>query len=135
MQSVQTSIVVNAPVGSAYELWTNFENFPKFMKALREVRRIDDRHYYLRSERGGKEYETIAEISVKIPERRVAWRSKAGAESSGVVSFESEPDGSTKIRFEMIYDPNAGWQDPLALSERLQSNLVNFKTLMETGDC
>ena len=127
MKSVETFIVVNATVESAYQPWTNFENFPKFMKSLREVRRIDEKHYYFRSERGGKEYEIIVEMTLQITERRVAWRTTSGEESSGVVSFASEPDGSTKIHFSMIYDSKAGWQDTEALSERLQSNLENFK--------
>jgi len=102
---------------------------------MQEVRRIDEKHYYFRSERDGKEYEIIVEMSLQIPERRVAWRTASGEESSGVVSFESEPDGSTKIRLEMIYDSKAGWRDPVTLSERLQSHLENFKKLMETGNC
>jgi len=135
MESVEKFIVVNAPVGSAYQLWADFENFPKFMKSLREVRRIDEKRYYFRSERGGTEYEIIVEMSLQIPERRIAWRTTSGEESSGVVSFEAEADGRTKVRFEMLYDSRAGWRDPVFLSERLQSNLENFKKLIETGNC
>ena len=135
MESVETFIVVNAPVERVYQPWTNFENFPKFMKSLREVRRIAENRYYFRSEREGKEYEIIVEMSLHIPDRRVAWRTTSGEETSGVVSFESEPDGRTKIGFKMLYDAQAGWKNPVALSERLQSNLENFKKLMETGNC
>jgi len=135
MESVEKFIVVNAPVGSAYQLWTDFENFPKFMKSLHEVRRIDEKRCYFRSERGGKEYEIIVEMSLQIPERRVAWRTTSGEESSGAVTFESEADGRTQVRFKMLYDSHAGWKDPVALSERIQSNLENFKKLIETGNC
>ena len=135
MESVEKSIVVDAAVESAYQLWTNFENFPKFMKSLHEVRRIDEKRYYFKSEREGREHEIIAEMSLQIPQRRVAWRTISGEESSGVVSFEPDPDGRTKICFKMLYDAHGGWSDPVALSERLQSNLENFKRLMETGEC
>jgi len=135
MESVETFIVVNAPVERVYQPWTNFENFPKFMKSLREVRRIAENRYYFRSEREGKEYEIIVEMSLHIPDRRVAWRTTSGEETSGVVSFESEPDGRTKIGLKMLYDAQAGWKNPVTLSERLQSNLENFKKLMETGNC
>src|ERR1700722_17151574 len=111
MKSAETFIVVNAPVGSAYQLWTNFENYPKFMKSVREVRRIDGKHCYFRTEREGKQYEIIAGMMLQIPDRRIAWRTTPGEESSGVVSFEPEPDGSTKIRYSMIYHSNEGWQD------------------------
>ncbi len=67
MESVEKFIVVNAPVGSAYQLWTDFENFPKFMKTLREVRRVDEKRYYLRAEREGKESEMVVEMSLQIP--------------------------------------------------------------------
>jgi uncharacterized membrane protein len=135
MESVDKFIVVNAPAGCAYQLWADFENFPKFMKSLREVRRIDEKRYYIRSERRGTEYGIIVEISLQIPGRRIAWRTTSGEESSGVVSFEAEADGRTKVLFEMLYDSRAGWRDTVALSERLQSNLENFKKLIETGNC
>jgi uncharacterized membrane protein len=135
MESVEKFIVVNAPVESAYQLWTDFENFPKFMKTVREVRRIDEKRYYLRSEREGKEFEMVVEMSLQIPQRRVAWRTISGQQSSGAVSFELEPDGGTKIHFKMLIDSNGGSENPSSLSERLQSHLENFKKLMETGTC
>jgi uncharacterized membrane protein len=135
MESVEKFIVVNAPVGSTYQLWTDFENFPKFMKTLREVRRIDEKRYHLRSERGGEEIEMTVEMSLQIPERRVAWRTISGEQSSGAVSFESEPGGGTRIHFRMLFVSNEGWRSAEALSERLQSHLENFKKLIETGTC
>lgn len=72
---------------------------------------------------------------LESPQRRVAWRTTSGGESSGVVSFEPEADGRTEIRFKMLYDAHGGWSDPAALSERLESNLENFKKLVEPGEC
>ena len=135
MESVEKFIVVNAPVGSAYQLWADFENFPKFMKTLREVRRVDEKRYYLRSEREGKEFEMVIEMSLQIPERRVAWRTISGEQTSGAVSFESDPGGGTKIHFKMLYDSDGSWTNAEALSARLESHLENFKKLMETGTC
>lgn len=135
MESVEKFIVVNAPVGSAYQLWTDFENFPKFMKTLREVRRVDEKRYYLRAEREGKESEMVVEMSLQIPERRVAWRTISGEQSSGAVSFESEAGGGTKIHFKMLFDSDGGRTNATALSERLELHLENFKKLVETGTC
>lgn len=135
MQSVEKTIEVDASIGSVYELWSDFANFPKFMKPMREARRLDDRHFYFRSERGGKEYETVAEMSLQIPGKRVAWRTVSGVQNSGVVSFEPHAEGKrTLIKLKMLYEPDAGWQHPEVLSERLQSHLENFKCLIETGD-
>ena len=136
MQSIERSIEVDAVIGSVYQFWCDFGNFPKFMKPMREARRIDEKHYYFRSERGGKEYETVAEMSLQIPEKRVAWRTVSGVQNSGVVSFEPHPEGKkTTIKLKMIYEPDAGWQDPEVLSRRLQAHLENFKSLIETGSC
>ncbi len=105
------------------------------MKSLREVRRLGGNRYWFMVERDGTEHEIVVEMSLQIPQRRVAWRTASGEESSGVVSFEPEPGGGTKISLEMLYEPSAGWHEPAALSERLESHLENFKRLIETGAC
>jgi uncharacterized membrane protein len=135
MDDVEQSIIVNAPASKAYELWTQVENYPKFMKVLREVRRIDEKTFYWKVERNGKEYEATAEVTLQIPGRRIAWRNTSGAENSGVVCFQPEGENQTRISLKMKYVPDAGWQSPAVLSERLQTHLSNFKSLIETGKC
>jgi len=135
MEDVEKSITVNAPVARAYELWTHIEEFPKFIKVLREVRKIDEKTFYWKVDRDGQEYEAVAEVTLQIPERRMAWRTISGVENSGVVCFEPAGENKTKVSFKMKYVSDAGWRNPEVLSERLATHLKNFKSLIETGAC
>jgi len=84
MSSIETSIEVDVPVRTAYNQWTQFEEFPRFMEGVREVKQLDDRHLRWCAEIGGKEKVWEAEISEQIPDDRVAWHSTSGAANAGV---------------------------------------------------
>src|SRR6266436_8708322 len=87
MSSIETSIEVDVPVRTAYNQWTQFEEFPRFMAGVREVQQLDDRRLRWRAEIGGKEKVWEAEIAEQIPDERVAWHSTSGAPNAGVVTF------------------------------------------------
>jgi uncharacterized membrane protein len=133
MESVEESILVNAPIEEVYRQWAHIEDFPRFMPAVRDMRRIDETHFHWRVERGGREYDSTFEIVLRIPERRIAWRTISGSESSGVVCFAAEMGKKTSVTFKMKYVEGAGWQSPSALKKRLKSRLKNFKVLMENA--
>jgi uncharacterized membrane protein len=133
MESIERSTTVAAPIAEAFEPWLNVERWPMFLKAIREVRRIDEKQFRMSLERGGQEYESVAEITLVIPERRIAWRSVSGAASAGVVSFESLPDGSTQVNLKMQYQADSGWHHPDALAERLEFHLACFKEFIEAA--
>lgn len=135
MRSVEETVVVNAPIGQVYEQWTHIEDFPKFMPAVREMRRIDDARFHWRVERGGREYEATFEVILRIPQRRIAWRTISGSESSGVVCFDPDPEHKTRVTFKMKYTPGAGWDSPSRLQERLGERLKKFKVFMEAMPC
>jgi uncharacterized membrane protein len=130
--SVGASILVDAPVERVYEQWKRVEEFPKFMNAVREVRRIDGDRFYWRVERGSREYESIQQIVLQIPERRIAWRTISGAESAGVVGFDPLPGRQTLVSFKMKYSPDAGWSNSAALLARVRKRLENFKAFIES---
>jgi uncharacterized membrane protein len=130
-KSVCASIVVNARDREAYDHWIHVEEFPRFMAPVREVRRLDRDHFYWRVERGGKEYEAVLEIVLRIPNRRMAWRTLNGAESSGVVAFDPLAENKTRVSFKMKYTPNAGWEDPDDLRQRMEARLESFKRYVE----
>jgi len=123
---------VDAPVRRVYEQWTKIEEFPKFMNAIREVRRIEGNRFFWRVERGGREYESVVEVVLLIPERRIAWRSIAGAESSGVVGFDPLPGNQTLVTFKMRFTPDAGWANSTALLFRIKKRLESFKAFIES---
>src|SRR5439155_14869385 len=89
MATVEQSIEVEAPLRTAYNQWTQFEEFPQFMEGVQEVRQLDDTHLFWRADIAGKTAEWEAEIYEQIPDSRIAWRSTSGAPNAGAVSFQS----------------------------------------------
>jgi hypothetical protein len=67
MARIEKQIEVNVPVKVAYNQWTQFEDFPKFMEGVEEVRQIDDTHLHWRVKVGGKAKEFDAEINEQVP--------------------------------------------------------------------
>ncbi len=132
MEEVEKSIEVNAPVSAVFERWTRIEDYPQFMKSLREVSRINEIHFHWKGQQHACEYESLVEIMLQIPARRLAWRSISGPESSGAVSFEPHANDKTQITYKMRFVPDAGWHDPAAVAQRVEENLRNFKALIES---
>jgi uncharacterized membrane protein len=134
--STQESIDVNVPVSAAYNQWTQFEDFPKFMDSVREVRQIDDTHLHWRADVAGKEKEWDAEITEQIPDKRIAWRSTGGIRNAGVVTFHRISDSKTRVMLQMDYDPQGADEkigDVLGLVKmQTKGNLKRFKELLES---
>ena len=135
MSTIEKSIDVHVPVRTAYNQWTQFEEFPRFMEGVREVRQLDDRRLAWCAEVGGKEKRWEAEITEQIPDARIAWRSRAGAENGGVVTFHRIDDDTTRVMLQLDYDPegvveNVG--DALGVaSARVRGDLERFKEFIE----
>ena len=135
MSSVTKSIEVNVPVDVAYNQWTQFEEFPKFMEGVQEVRQLDDQHLHWRAEIGGKEEEWDAEITDQIPDQRIAWRNTSGTPNVGIVMFRSTAPNTTEITLQMDYEPQGLSEkvgDALGfMDRRVQGDLKRFKEFIE----
>ena len=105
--TVEESIDVNVPVSTAYNQWTQFEEFPKFMESVREVKQLDDRHLHWRADVAGKETQWDAEIVEQVPDQRIAWRGIGGVKNSGVVTFHRIADSKTRVMLQMDYAPQS----------------------------
>src|SRR5215211_6342454 len=73
MASIEKSIDVRAPVNVAYNQWTQFEEFPRFMEGVKSVQQLDDKRLRWVAEIGGQEADWEAEITEQTPDQRVAW--------------------------------------------------------------
>jgi uncharacterized membrane protein len=134
--SIHESIDVNVPASTAYNQWTQFEDFPKFMESVHEIRQIDDTHLHWRADVAGKEEEWDAEITEQIPDKRIAWRSITGRHNAGVVTFHKISDTKTRIMLQMDYDPE-GWDEKIGdamglVRMQMKKNLKCFKDLIES---
>jgi len=134
MAEMEKSIVVDAPVREVYNQWTQFEEFPRFMEGVLEVRQLDDKHLYWRVDIAGTEEEWDAEIVDQTPDERIAWRSVTGAEHGGAVLFKPLPDGRTEVTLRMRYNPEGPREtigDALGfVGRRVQGDLQRFAEFM-----
>lgn len=134
--TVEEAIEVNVPVRTAYNQWTQFEDFPQFMDSVHEVRQIDDTHLHWRASIAGKEEEWDAEITEQIPDNRIAWRSLGGVKNAGVVTFHKISDTKTRVMLQMDYEPQSVDEkvgDALGLVKmQTKANLKRFKELLES---
>src|SRR5678816_2316915 len=106
MSLIQKSIEVNVPVKTAYNQWTQFEEFPKFMEGIEQVKQINDKRLHWKANIAGKAEEWDAEITEQIPDQRIAWTSKGGAMNTGLVIFSPLSDAKSKLTLQMEYVPN-----------------------------
>src|SRR4051795_5900458 len=102
---VEKELVVNAPVERVYQLWTDFENFPKFMEHVQEVRRSGDSNLHWKAHIGGRTGEWDARVVGLVETRSVTWRSTNGSENAGAVTLASS--GNTTLMHVVIeYEPS-----------------------------
>ena len=136
MASIEQSIEIAVPVRTAYNQWTQFEEFPRFMEGVKSVRQLDDRRLVWRAEVGGREKEWEAEITEQHPDERIAWRSLTGASNAGVVTFHRLSDTHSKIMLQLDYEPEGMTEavgDALGVvTARVRGDLERFKTFIES---
>ena len=136
MSTVEKSVDVNVPVNTAYNQWTQFEEFPRFMEGVKSVTQTDDTHLHWVAEIGGQEKEWDAEISEQTPDQRVAWHSTSGARNAGVVTFHRLDDNTTRVTLQMDVDPE-GLVENVGdffgvLDGRVEGDLERFKEFIES---
>ena len=83
--TIEKSIEVNVPVRTAYNQWTQFEEFPRFMEGVQEVKQLDNTHLHWKAQIAGKDKHWNAVITEQLPDERIAWKSTDGAKNAGVV--------------------------------------------------
>ena len=135
MSTVEESIEVAVPVRTAYDQWTQFEEFPRFMEGVEQVRQVDDTHLHWKAEIAGVTREWDAEITEQTPDQRVAWRATTGTDNAGVVTVHRLDEGQTKVMLQLDVDPDgiveqAG--DKLGfVKRRAKGDLARFKEFIE----
>lgn len=132
---VEKSIEVQVPVSTAYNQWTQFEEFPRFMGGVREVRQLDDRRMHWVAEIAGVQREWDAQVLEQVPDQKVAWAATEGVTNAGAVYFQPIDADRTMVQLHLEYEPEglvekAG--DKLNIIERqAESDLRKFKSYIE----
>jgi uncharacterized membrane protein len=142
---VQKTITIDAPVAEVYAFWSWYENFPRFMSRVLDVRpsrqRPEQSHWKVAGP-AGIPVDFDATVTRVVPNQTIAWKTLPGSPvaHAGIVRFDPTSDGRTRVHIRMSYNPPAGWLghgvaaafgvDPKG---SMDEDLARMKTLIETG--
>jgi uncharacterized membrane protein len=136
MSTIIKSLEVNVPVRIAYDQWTQFEEFPRFMEGVEQVKQLDAETLHWTAKIGGIQRSWQARITEQEPDQRVAWRSTAGAMNAGAVTFQPIDADHCRVTLQLDVEPTdviekAG--DALGFVERRATgDLERFKEFIES---
>ena len=141
--TVQKTIYVAAPVERVFGFWTDYQNFPRFMHNVRDVRQVADRRsHWVVAGPAGVPVQWTAEVTGLIPGELIEWRSVSDSDvrHEGAVRFVGTTDGGTRVSVELSYIPPAGafghavakmfGADP---KSEMDADLLRMKSMIETG--
>jgi uncharacterized membrane protein len=139
---VTKTIIVGAPASELFAVWSNFAMFPQFMKYIEEVTITGaNRSHWVMKGPFGYKAEWDAETTRMEADKRIAWRSidtdDTNVKTSGQVTFNELPNGSTEIAVTIHYVPPAGVAGEIIAElfanpeKRLEHDLENFKRFVE----
>jgi uncharacterized membrane protein len=132
---VEKSILVNVPVSTAYNQWTQFEDFPQFMGGVKTVKQLDDDRLEWVAEIAGVRRQWTARVLEQVPDRKVAWAATEGATNAGAVTFEDVGGGQTSVHLSLEYEPE-GLVEKLGdkfniVENQAEADLDRFKSFIE----
>ncbi|MCO5973150.1 SRPBCC family protein [Actinoallomurus soli] len=135
MSSVMESIDVHVPVHTAYNQWTQFEDFPQFMEGVEEIRQVNDTLTHWKVKVAGATREYDAQITEQRPDERIAWTSVEEPKNAGVVTFHRLDDDNTRVALQLEVEPE-GFLENVAdktgmVKHRAKNDLKRFKEFIE----
>jgi uncharacterized membrane protein len=136
MKTIEESIEIDVPVSTAYNQWTQFESFPRFMEGIERVDQHGDTRLHWVAEIGGQKREWDAEITEQHPDHRIAWKALDHNGPHGVVTFHKLDEARTKIMVQIAHDPE-GTKEAMGSmigldNGRVKGDLKAFKTFIES---
>jgi uncharacterized membrane protein len=136
ISTIDESIEVGVPISTAYNQWTQFEEFPLFMEGIDDVRQRDDTRLHWVATIGGHTAEWDAKILEQHPDKQISWISEDGKKTRGTVSFESLGESTTLIRLSMSYQAEGPLEQLGSAAgldaQRVRGDLKRFKDLIES---
>jgi uncharacterized membrane protein len=134
---IQRYTDIAAPVGTVYEKWTQFEEFPNFMHRVLNVKQEDDDKVTWDEKIWFSKRHWEGEITERKRNKRVAWKTTSGMAHAGVVTFHKLDDELTRVMVDMDFVPQ-GMIEKMASGLRfvkraVQADLARFKAYVEMG--
>ena len=135
MAQVTETVEVAVPVSTAYNQWTQFEEFPKFMGGVEQVQQLDDTRLRWSAQVAGKREEWDAQITEQRPDQRIAWTATGGKGNAGVVTFEPLGAEQTRVTVQIDWQPEGVAENlgaAIGMDDRqVSKDLDRFKELIE----
>ncbi|MGA5564028.1 SRPBCC family protein [Streptomyces platensis] len=136
MSTVKETVDVEVPVHTAYNQWTQVEEFPKFMEGVEKITQLDDRHNRWTTKIGGVRREFDTEIVDQLPDDRIAWRTTNGeTRQKGLVSFRRLDETHTRVELVMEVEPSGAAEKAADLTgtiaRRVKGDMQRFKHYIE----
>jgi uncharacterized membrane protein len=140
MPKIEDTIEVRVPVQQAYNQWTQFEDFPKFMEGIQSVQQLDDTHVQWVAEIRGESRQWTTEITEQRPDEKVAWKTIEGeVKNDGVVTFQPMGDAQTRVNVQMDVEGDSTAENVAGdllgvVKKQVHGDLERFKQLIENRD-
>ncbi len=135
MSTVTESVDVAVPVHTAYNQWTQFEEFPRFMEGVESISQQGDELTHWKIKVAGVTREFDARITEQHADERVAWESVSGPRHAGVVTFHRLDADHTRVTAQMVTDPEGVGEKAAdaagLLKRRAKADMERFKTFIE----
>ena len=135
MSTIEESIELEVPVRTAYNQWTQFEEFPRFMEGVERIDQLDDQRLHWVAEIAGRRREWDAKISEQTPDQRIAWYAEGDTKHAGVVTFHRLDDNRSRVMLQMEFEPTDFVEkvgDAMGVvRRRVKGDLKRFKDFIE----
>jgi uncharacterized membrane protein len=132
---VEKKIEVNVPVSTAYNQWTQFEEFPRFMEGVQSVEQLSDERLHWVADVAGERKEWYARITRQVPDEVLAWESEGGTVNSGTIVFHPKENNRTELQVHMEFEPEGMKEQvggALGVPDRkVEGDLKRFKEFIE----
>ncbi len=135
MAVIDQTIDVKVPLHTAYNQWTQFEDFPRFMEGIEQVHQLNETTLEWRAKVAGVEKSWRARIVEQVPDQRITWVSTGGARNDGTVSFTSLAPDMTRVNLLLEVEPEGPAQQAGTalgvLRNQVTGDLERFRDFIE----
>ncbi|GAA2256484.1 SRPBCC family protein [Streptomyces atrovirens] len=128
---IMEQIDVGVPLRTAYDQWTQFQDFSTFAKGVKSANKADDTTSDWQAKIWWSNRSWKAKTTEQVPDDRIAWSSEgAKGTTKGVVSFHRLDDNLTRVLLVIEYYPTGFFEKTgniwRAQGRRARLDLKNF---------
>jgi uncharacterized membrane protein len=135
MERFEKTVEIAVPLRTAYNQWTQFEEFPHFMHDVQDIVQTDDTHMHWLVSLAGRRFEWDIEIAEQVPDELIEWRSCSGAPGAGEVRFDALDDERTRVclgvEYELEITGERARETISLVSREIAQSIEQFKDFIE----